>query len=313
MYNGPIIDAHQHFWEPEKNPHPWLAKESMIPFRYGDYSAIKRSYLPPDYLHEAGQHNIVGSVYIDAEWDPNDPLGETKYIHSVAEQYGYPNAVVAQAWLHHEDIEDILKAQSQWPLVRSIRHKPGGATSPQEALAGKTSLMSDEHWLKGFDLLSKYQLHFDLQTPWWHLNEARRLARDFPETLIILNHTGLPADRSQDGLTGWFKAMEDVAKQHNVVVKISGLGQKGQPWSVAANRKIVQETLAIFGVERCMFASNFPVDSLCVTQDTLWTGFKEMVAHLSTQQQHALFYDNARQFYRIDEASLMQNIKKSAQ
>lgn len=299
MYDGPIIDAHQHFWEPDKNPHPWLAKESMIPFRYGDYSAIKRSYLPPDYLEEAKPHRIVGSVYIDAEWDPDDPLGETKYIHTVAEKYGYPNAVVAQAWLHHDDVDAVLQAQRQWPLVRSVRHKPAGAASLQEAEAGKSSLMSNDRWLKGYDLLSKYGLSFDLQTPWWHLDEARRLARDFPDTRIILNHTGLPADRSQEGLNAWSGAMANVARQPNVVVKISGLGQKGHPWSVAANRKIVRETLAIFGTERCMFASNFPVDSLCVNQDTLWQGFKEMTSDLTTEQQQDLFYNNARSYYGI--------------
>lgn len=300
MYNGPIIDAHQHFWEPEINPHPWLAKDVLIPFRYGDYSAIKRRYLPPDYLRDAGEHRIVASVYIDAEWDPRDPLGETRYIHQVAQQYGYPNAVVAQAWLHHPDIADVLAMQAQWPLVRSVRHKPGGGATPQEALAGSRSLMSDERWLQGFALLHKHQLHFDLQTPWWHLNEAARLARDFPDTQIILNHTGLPADRSPEGLAGWRAAMSALAEQENVAVKISGLGQKATPWTVESNRGIVRETLAIFGVERCMFASNFPVDSLCVKLDSLYLAFQQIVSDLEPAAQRALFYDNARRFYRIN-------------
>ncbi|EAA1979822.1 amidohydrolase family protein [Salmonella enterica] len=300
MYTGPIIDAHQHFWEPDINPHPWLAKDAQIPFRYGDYNAIKRRYLPPDYLADAARHRIVASVYIDAEWDPSDPIGETQYIHQVAQKYGFPNAVVAQAWLHHDNAEELLAAQAQWPLVRSVRHKPGGAITPDEAKSGVRSLMSDERWRQGFDLLKKHNLHFDLQTPWWHLDEAAILARDFPETQIILNHTGLPADRSVEGLTAWRKAIEKVAQYENVAVKISGLGQEKIPWNVENNRQIVLDTIAIFGAERAMFASNFPVDSLCVKLDVLWQGFKIMVKDLTARHQNALFYENARRIYNIN-------------
>ncbi|EBO9655486.1 amidohydrolase family protein [Salmonella enterica subsp. enterica] len=308
MYNGPIIDAHQHFWEPERNPHPWLSKDVLIPFRYGDYTAIKRRYLPPDYLADAGKHQIVASVYIDAEWDPADPLGETRYIHSVAEKYGYPNAVVAQAWLDSPDVAHTLAAQSAWPLVRSVRHKPGGALTPDETKVGIRSLMSNEQWLRGYALLEKYGLHFDLQTPWWHLDEAARLARDFPQTTIIINHTGLPADRSEQGLAAWRNAMIQVAQCENVVVKISGLGQRDLPWSVENNRWIIQEAIAIFGAGRCMFASNFPVDSLCVKLDVLWDAFKQITAHYGSTAQRAMFYGNASKIYRIegiDNASLL--------
>ncbi|AXD70377.1 amidohydrolase family protein [Salmonella enterica] len=300
MYNGPIIDAHQHFWEPDINPHPWLEKDAQIPFRYGDYNAIKHRYLPPDYLADAAGHRIVASVYIDAEWDPRDPLGETQYIHQVAQKYSYPNAVVAQAWLHHDNAAELLARQAQWPLVRSVRHKPGGATTPDEAKSGIRSLMSDERWRQGFDLLKKHHLHFDLQTPWWHLDEAALLARDFPEMQIILNHTGLPADRSVEGLTAWRKAIGKVAQCENVVVKISGLGQEKIPWTVENNRQIVLDTIAIFGADRAMFASNFPVDSLCVKLDVLWQGFKIMVKDLTAKDQKALFYENARRIYNIN-------------
>ena len=61
-------------------------------------------------------------------------------------------------------------------------------------------------------------LSYDLQTPWWHLDAALDLARDFPETQIILNHTGLPADRSQDGLAAWRKAMGALADPPNVAL-----------------------------------------------------------------------------------------------
>ena len=160
--------------------------------------------------------------------------------------------------------------------------------------------MTDAKWRDGFALLAPLGLRFDLQTPWWHLAEAARLAADFPNTQIILNHTGLPSDRSSAGLAGWRRAMEQLADAPNVAVKISGLGQLGLPWTVAANRGIVLTTIELFGVERCMFASNFPVDRICADFTTIFDGFQEIVASFTATEQDALFIDNARRIYAIE-------------
>ncbi|WP_163063636.1 amidohydrolase family protein, partial [Acinetobacter baumannii] len=71
----------------------------------------------------------------------------------------------------------------------------------------------------GYARLAAAGLHFELQAPWWHFGEAAELARDFPETLIIVNHAGLPADRSAEGLTAWHAALDALARQPNVVMK----------------------------------------------------------------------------------------------
>src|SRR5207237_6225953 len=113
---------------------------------------------------------------------------------------------------------------------------------------------------RGFALLERHGFSFDLQTPRWHLPEAAELARECPRTTMIVNHTGLPADRTPDGLEAWRDALETVASVPNVALKISGLGQAYGAWSYASNRRVVRDAITIFGVERCMFASNFPVD-----------------------------------------------------
>jgi predicted TIM-barrel fold metal-dependent hydrolase len=299
LYNGPIVDAHQHFWDPQLNYHPWLAQDAAIPFRYGDYSAIKQRYLPPEYFADAGSHDVVQTVYVETEWDPSDPLGETRFIERIAQRHGVPNAVVAQAWLDHPDAAVLLAEQAAFSSVRSVRHKPGGPTAPEQ-VGGKRTLMSDEHWRRSFATLHGLGLHFDLQTPWWNLPEAAQLARDFPHTTLILNHAGLPCDRSALGLAGWHAAMAKLAEHANVVVKISGLGQRDRRWSVADNAWIVSEIIAMFGAERAMFASNFPVDSLCGSFDDIYTGFKHIVRDLPHADQERLFYSNARRIYRCE-------------
>ena len=155
LWNGPIIDAHHHFWDPSINDHPWLAPEANIPFRYGDYSAIKRRYFPEDYFADAGHHGVVQTVYVETEWNPQDPIGETRFIEQLAARYGVPNAIVAQAWLDHPDAIAVLREQASYKCVRSVRHKPGGPTSPAQ-VGHVRSLMSDEHWRRSYAALRRF-------------------------------------------------------------------------------------------------------------------------------------------------------------
>lgn len=297
LYQGPIIDAHHHFWDPIKNDHPWLKPDVLIPFRYGDYSTIKRPYYPADYFQDAKAHQVVETVYMETEWDPKDPIGETKFITEVARKTGYPNALVGQAWLHHDDIQEVLTAQASYDLMRSVRHKPEGPKSPDEVGSTRT-LMSDDKWQQGFAILKEVGLHFDLQTPWWNMPEVVELAKTFPDTLIIINHTGLPSDRSEEGLKAWHANMSKVAECPNVYLKVSGIGLKDTPWTVDNNGWIITESVAMFSPERIMFASNFPVDSVCGSFDQIFTGFKTVVADYSDEDQKQMFFGNAKRIYK---------------
>jgi len=283
-----LVDAHQHFWDPDAHYYPWLNDEPPIPFRYGDYRAIRKRYLPPDYLLDSKEFKIEKTVYVETEWDPADPVGEMRYVETLRRKHGLPTVAVAQAWLHHENSVEILGRQAAFPFVRSIRHKP-----PPGALA-------DARWRRGFAALARNGLRFDLQTPWKNLGDAARLAADFPDTQIILNHTGLPADRSPEGLAGWKRAMKTLAACPNAAVKISGLGQKGLPWTVEANRPVVLAAIEIFGLDRCMFASNFPVDSLCASFRTIFNGFMEIVSSFTAAEKRKLFSENAVRLYGMN-------------
>jgi predicted TIM-barrel fold metal-dependent hydrolase len=297
-WTGPIIDAHQHFWDPALGRQPWLAPGVLIPFRYGDYTAMKRRYWPDDYRHDATGFAIEQTVYVETEWDPADPGGEVRYASAIAAECGFPNAIVGQAWLHHDDIADVLAEHARSSLVRSVRHKPGGPAHPSEVGARKT-LMSDPAWRRGYALLERHGLHFDLQTPWWNLDEAAALARDFPGVTIILNHAGLPAQRDPASLDAWRTAMARFAACPNVVVKLSGMGVPGVRWTPEANGWIVRTAIELFGADRCMFGSNFPVDSLCASFAAVVDGFRSILADAPLTTQSAFFAETARRVYRL--------------
>jgi predicted TIM-barrel fold metal-dependent hydrolase len=297
-----VVDAHQHFWDLARNYYPWLADAEMIPFRYGDYAPLRRDYLPADYRRDAAGHRVVATVHIEAEWNPVDPVGETRWLAALRVETGLPTVAVAQARLDAADVGEILAAQAAFGFVRGIRYKPAAAPSPEAVTVGAPGSMGDRHWRDGYALLARHGLSFDLQTPWWHLPEAASLARDFPRTPIIVDHAALPADRSAEGLAAWRAALAAAAREPNIALKISGLGQRGVRWQREANAPIVRDAIAIFGAERCMFASNFPVDSLVGSFDAIYSGFKAIVADRPLAVQRRLFHDNAMRIYRIPDA-----------
>jgi predicted TIM-barrel fold metal-dependent hydrolase len=274
----PIADAHLHVWDPQAHYYPWLCDPQPIAFRYGDYRALRRRYLVEDYFADTAGWPVTRGVYVEAEWDPRDPLGEMTFISGLREEAGFPTVAVAQAWLHREDCDAVLEAQARYRFVRAVRHKPAAG------------MMDDARWRAGYARLARHRLHFELQVPSHRLDEAARLAADFPDTTIVLNHAGLPSDQE---LRAWENAMAHMAARPNVAVKISGLGK------VAAKREVVLTAIELFGIQRAMFASNFPVDGLCASFSEIYSGFDEITRGFSHAERCALFHDNAVRIYRM--------------
>jgi predicted TIM-barrel fold metal-dependent hydrolase len=295
----PIVDPHQHFWNLSRNYYPWLCDPKPVHFRYGDYSSLKRNYLPPDYLRDAAGLTIVKTVHVQANWDPSDSVGETRWLEEVAREYSYPHAGVGSAYFARDDIERVLAGHAKSKLTRGVRNFPAAAAKPSDAKRGEPGSMDDPKWRRGYALLEKYGFSFDVQTPWWHLDALAELARDFPTTQIVIVHTALPYDRSDEGLTGWRAALEMAAAQPNVAIKISGLGRPGLPWTLTANGPIIRDTINVFGPERCMFASNFPVDGLTGSFPVIYGGFRAAVSNRPVEERRMLFHDNAVRIYRL--------------
>lgn len=296
----PIIDPHQHYFDVEAHYYPWLNDRPLRPFRYGDYSSICRNFLPDDYRRQAGRHRIVQTVVIEGEWDPATPAAEVDFLSALADQTPTLSAIVAQAWLNRDDAPALLRHYGEHPQVRGVRHKPSVTTRDAwRADFAAPGSMRDPRWRDGYALLAENGLHFELQAPWWHLPEAAELARDFPDVMMVVNHTALPADRSPEALEGWRQALEVLANEPNVALKISGLCIPGRPWPVEDNRVVVNDALSVFGVSRCAFATNYPVDGVVNGMSEILDGFKRIVRERPVSERLALFHDNAQRIYRL--------------
>ena len=298
----PIVDAHHHLWQLSNGPlrYPWLQDPVAHDFFLGDYAALKRDYLPADYRRDAAAHHVVKTVHVEAECSRAQQLAETRWLSELHARTGMPDAIVAHAWFEPDDSADILAQQARFPLVRGIRSKPVTARTPAEMRAGAPGSMQDPRWLAGFRRLRDLGLSWDLRVPTWHLEEAAVVVRAHPDIAVVLNHTGFPWDRSPSGLAMWRRGMRALAACDNCWCKLSCLCLIDGAWDFADNRRIVLEAIELFGVERCMFASNFPVDALRVGFTQMFDDFKAMTAELSPSDQHRLFHDNAVRFYRLD-------------
>ncbi|MBS0547985.1 MAG: amidohydrolase family protein [Proteobacteria bacterium] len=296
----PIVDPHQHFWDlTAGNPYPNLTDRSQWKgFRYGDKNKLLRDYFPDDLLRDAAPHNLVASVHIQVGW-PGDPLGETRWLDGLRARTGWPTVALGQAELHQPNVGEVLAGHAQHDFMRGVRTKPTQYDDPRKAARNQPGSMDDKAWRRGFELLAKHDFVCDVQVPYWYLDQIADLAAAYPGTRIGINHTALPADRTPEGLAAWRRALELVAPLPNVHLKVSGIGVPPGAWPVEENLQIVRDAISIMGWQRCMFASNFPVDELCGSYDTIYSTFKRAVADRPHAEIRALFHDNARSFYRI--------------
>jgi predicted TIM-barrel fold metal-dependent hydrolase len=296
--NIPIIDPHHHLYDLKTGNYPWL-QGPMLERVFGDYSAIRNDYLIDNFLADIRNQNVVKTVHLQVEYDHNDPVAETRWLQNVADKHGYPHGIVGFADLSSPDLQAVLEAHCAFPNVRGIRQCLNFHRDPVKTFIDSPHLMSDAQWRAGYALLKRYDLSFDLQLYYSQMEEATALAKDFPDTAVVLNHTGMPVDRSPEEIEAWKKSMKLLASAPNVSCKISGLGMGDWKWTVDSIRPFVLHAIDAFGTGRCMFASNFPVDKLFSSYDDVFNAFKAITKDFSSSERRALFHDNAERVYRL--------------
>lgn len=296
MLDLAITDAHHHLWD-LSNHYPWLQESAGSLQVHGDDSAIRRDYLVSDFLADVDGLAVRRSVHVEAS--PADPVAEVAWLQGVANNHGYPHAIVARALLDDPGIERQLERLVTYPNVRGVRHIVNWHEDPALTFTSQRDLLTSSAWRRGYAMLERFGLSFDLQLYPQQMPEATDLAMTFPGVQVVLNHTGMPLGPTSEAFEQWRAGMAELCKAPNVTVKISGLGMTDHHWTLESIRPYVLETIELFGTERAMFASNFPVDKLYSTYSALYDAYDQLTGSFSRGEREQLFSKTAELAYRL--------------
>ncbi len=191
-YNGPAIDTHHHIWL--RKDVPWLA-DPPIPRMFGDYFGLRRDYPVEEWINDVVPQGVVKSVHVTAMWGPSRALDETRWLQAVADKHGFPHGIVCNADLADPDVDAALKAQKQFANLRGVRQMLYWDSRP-DAPGGKPrpDYCNNPDFRRGFALLEKYDLHFELQVYAGQAKYAVELIKAFPTVRMILVHAGMLTD-----------------------------------------------------------------------------------------------------------------------
>lgn len=308
----PIIDAHHHLWD---SPHPrYLLDEIQADVDCG--------------------HNIRATVFVEAGamWRQSGPtslrpVGEVEFANGVAamsDSGAYGKTRLCAAIVGHADlslgasVEPVLDAllSAGNGRLRGIRHS--AAHDPEVRMLAPLGLMRSQQFLDGFACLQRKSLGFELWAYHTQLDDAVELLTAFPESHVVVNHIGgrigigQYAGIQHEVNAQWIKSLQQLSAYPNVSIKLSGLGMPLAGFGL--NQLLLPPTsedlanlwwprmsvcIDIFGVERCMFASNFPVDKVSCSYVSLWNAFKRMTQAMNDSDRAWLFAGTAARHYAL--------------
>ncbi len=299
MYSGPVIDTHMHLWD-LANGYDWLShNDANFERLFGNYDPLKRNFLAPDYAAMIRDCRVVKSVHVQAFGFPDHPVGETAWLQGQAEQYGYPQGIVAYANLTDPDVEETLRQHCASANMRGIRMPLNYAEETWRRMTDRGDYMRDAQWRRGFALLSDYGLSFDLQMYDHQVADAVALAQRFPGTTIVIEHLAWPLDLSRAGFEQWSQHLQSLSQCSNIYLKLSGIGCVFRQSDPGWIRHWLQQAVSCFGPKRCLFGSNCPPDTIFYSFKALLRMYLEAFADYAPDEQEAIFYGTAQRVYRL--------------
>ena len=309
----------------------WIFPKSAIEF-FGSPQYITRPYLLSDYSMDCDRYNVEGIVHVEAGWKGKGrlgPVGETRWLVGV-NSISSPKilASIVNANLEQgSNVESILKAHlNASNLVRGVRETLTWQANKRILNGGnRSNLINDTEWRKGFEVLSKFDLSFEATIYDNQIDDLSKLARTYSKTNIMLSHLGTPisaagefggfgktkSDRDEI-IKSWEDKILKLAENKNVFVKLSGLAMPicGFGWhnnkqtpsaEQVANSfsPFINHAIKAFGVDRCLFGSNYPIDKVSLPLTTLINAFELILTEMTDDNRQKIFYQNALKFYKI--------------
>jgi predicted TIM-barrel fold metal-dependent hydrolase len=292
-----IVDAHHHFINVPELSYPWIDEpQPKLTALLSNYYDAAHSYLPKDYRTDVDKISMTACVA--CEFGAADAVAEAIWVQQCADRFDVPTAFIAAVALDSRELPKTLARYADLAVVKAVRQPLYWATDPIRRLGARGDYLSDSSWLKAFERVAATELVWDLLVYDEQLPVAHELLASFPDTTFVLEAAGWPLDLSADGFRRWEERLREVSEFPNVVLKTQGLAlifgtseDAIGPWIRAA--------VGIFGADRCMFASHYPVDRLLWDGPTMISTIEAALVGLSAGEQADFFGATARRVYGI--------------
>jgi L-fuconolactonase len=274
-----MIDAHQHFWQVGRFDYPWLTS---------DLGVLYRNYLPSDLapvLHASG---VEKTVLVQA----SNSIAESRWLLELADANNFIGGVVGWVDLVSANLDAQLAELTAHPKFKGVRHLV--ESEPED------DWLVQPQVLAGLRRLSTFELSYDLLVHTRHLKHVPEVAESCPELALVVDHLAKPPV-ARNEMNEWSKAIEPLARYPNVYCKLSGLVTEANwtSWQTDGLRPYVDYALELFGADRLMFGSDYPVCLLAASYDRVLDSFGEILSDLGSADREKIFSTNAARFYRL--------------
>lgn len=278
-----IVDAHHHLWDPAIRDYPWMT---------GERALLRRRMGWDDLAELTGAAGVEATVAIQAATSED----ETRELLAAAREPGSPVAAVV-GWVD-------LTAPDLAERVAALREAPGGdrlvgLRHPAEDEPDPCWLARDEV-LAGLRELTSLRLRYDLLLQPRHLPAALTLVESLPELALVVDHGAKPPI-ADGGWQPWSSGLAELAAHESVHCKLSGLVTEApwDAWRDAGIERYAERLLELFGAERLMFGSDWPVSTLAASYEEVLELARQTLAGVSTAEREAVLGGTATRFYRL--------------
>lgn len=322
----PIIDPHHHLWHERQwsggsrsaylLDDLWNDTESGHNIQKTVFIECRANYhqTGPEHLRPVGETAFVAENALQSADPARNPNGDKAMIAGII---SHANLTLG------DTVNEMLDAHEAAGkgFFRGIRHAGAAHPHPEEAfIVGRfpPGLFLEQDFQAGVRLVGQRGYTYEAWFYHFQIPEFTALAKSAPNTTIIIDHFGTPLgsksyrDHREEIFAQWKLDIAELAQCPNVYAKLGGLAMpdNGFGWDqadkpatsdelVATQKHYYMHTLDCFGVERCMFESNFPVDKWSISYPVVWNAFKKMTADFSEDEKQALFYDTAAKVYSL--------------
>ena len=295
IFDQKIIDTHHHIWDPSSNKYDWLTAEG--------HEIFNQVYLVDNLDNDIGKLNIIKSVHVQAEINIKDIIYETEWLQKISDNHykNFPNAIIGFVDFIESDVEEKIEKHLNFSNFRGIRQILNFEKNNTEMSHAKIDYLKESSWIKNFSLMQKHNLSFDLSILWNQTDDALKLINKYRNVQFIINHSLSPFNIDQNSFLEWLKNIKLLSKSENVAIKLSGFGEFNSTWTEISIKPLILSSIEHFGIDRCMFGTNFPVDKYLSSAKyaDYWISYYSIVKDLSRNEKDKLFYLNAEKYYKI--------------